>query len=184
MNAFGAMQKFLALGRYDRIRVRRAGTAGEALGHSMDIADFTSPQDVTINLRVANKAQALRELAKRAAAAVGIDEASVLEALSERERLGSTGIGKRVALPHARIKGLDRIHGFFARLDRPIEFDAIDEQPVDLVFLLLAPEGAGKDHLAALARISRLFREPETCGKLRKAEDAAALYRVLTDHPG
>src|ERR1700739_4218807 len=110
------MQKFLALGRYDRIRVRRAGVAGEVLGQKMDIADFTSPQDVTINLRVANKTQALRELAKRAAASVGIEEQVTLEALNERERLGSTGIGKKVALPHARIKGLGRIHGFIARL--------------------------------------------------------------------
>jgi PTS system nitrogen regulatory IIA component len=147
----------------------------------MEIASFTAQNGVITQLRVATKAQALQELAKRAAAAVGLDEQAIHAALNERERLGSTGIGKRVALPHARVRGLDRIHGFFARLERPIEFDAIDEQPVDLVFLLLAPEGAGKDHLSALACISRLFRNPETCARLRKAEDAAALYAILTE---
>jgi PTS system nitrogen regulatory IIA component len=147
----------------------------------MEIADFTAPQDVVAQLRVASKAQALRELARRAGAAVGVDEQVIHNALVERERLGSTGIGKKVALPHARIRGLDRIHGLFARLERPIDFDAIDEQPIDLVFLLLAPEDAGKDHLAALARISRLFRDPNTCVRLRKAEDAAAIYAILTE---
>ena len=147
----------------------------------MEIAEFTAPDDVIAQLRASSKLQALRELAKRAAVATGLDEETIHAALLERERLGSTGIGRRVALPHARIRGLDRIRGFFARLERPIEFEAIDEQPVDLVFLLLAPEAAGKDHLAALARISRLFRNPETCTRLRQAEDVAALYAILTE---
>jgi PTS system nitrogen regulatory IIA component len=150
----------------------------------MEIADFTAPQDVAAQLRAPSKTQALRELARRAAAAVGVDEQVVHDALVERERLGSTGIGKRVALPHARIRGLDRIYGLFARLERPIEFDAIDEQPVDLVFLLLAPEGAGRDHLAALARISRLFRDPDIVRRLRKATDATEIYAVLTERTG
>jgi PTS system nitrogen regulatory IIA component len=147
----------------------------------MEIAEFTAPDDVIAQLRASSKLQALGELAKRAAVAISLDEETIHAALLERERLGSTGIGRRVALPHARIRGLDRIRGFFARLERPIEFEAIDEQPVDLVFLLLAPEAAGKDHLAALARISRLFRNPETCTRLRQAEDAAALYAILTE---
>jgi PTS system nitrogen regulatory IIA component len=146
----------------------------------MDIGGFTTPHNVTALLRVATKAQALHELARRAAAAIGLDEQVVHDALIERERLGSTGIGKKVALPHARIRGLDRIHGFYARLERPIEFESIDEQPVDLVFVLLAPENAGKDHLAALARISRLFRDPNACERLRAAEDVAAIYAILT----
>jgi PTS system nitrogen regulatory IIA component len=146
----------------------------------MEIGDFTAPNGVTASLRVANKAQAVRELARRAAAAIGLDEPVVHDALVERERLGSTGIGKRVALPHARIRGLDRIRGFFARLERSIDFESIDDQPVDLVFLLLAPENAGKDHLAALARISRLFRDPKVCERLRAAEDATAIYTILT----
>jgi PTS system nitrogen regulatory IIA component len=146
----------------------------------MEIGAFTAPQSVIANLRVANKAQLLKELAKRAAAATGLNEGDILAALNDRERLGSTGIGKHIALPHARIRGLDRIHGFFARLERPIDFEAIDERPVDLVFLLLAPEDSGKDHLAALARVSRLFRDPDSCAKLRHAESAASIHDILT----
>jgi PTS system nitrogen regulatory IIA component len=146
----------------------------------MEIGDFTTLESVVANLRVANKAQALKELAKRAAPSTGLDEQAILTALLERERLGSTGIGKNIALPHARIRGLDRIHGFFFRLERPIDFEAIDEKPVDLIFLLLAPEDSGKDHLAALARVSRLFRDPDACAKLRHAESAAAIHEILT----
>lgn len=146
----------------------------------MEIGDFTAPQCVVASLRVANKAQALKELSRRAAASVGLDEQVINNALLERERLGSTGVGKHVALPHARIRGLDRIYGFFARLERPIDFEAIDEQPVDLIFLLLAPEDSGKDHLAALARVSRLFRDQNACAKLRHAESAASIHEILT----
>ncbi|MBV8651210.1 MAG: PTS sugar transporter subunit IIA [Alphaproteobacteria bacterium] len=149
----------------------------------MEIGAFTAPQSVIANLRVANKAQLLKELAKRAATATGLNEGDILAALNDRERLGSTGIGKHIALPHARIRGLDRIHGFFARLERPIDFEAIDERPVDLVFLLLAPEDSGKDHLAALARVSRLFRDPDSCAKLRHAESAPAIHDILTTVP-
>jgi PTS system nitrogen regulatory IIA component len=149
----------------------------------MEIGAFTAAQSVIANLRVANKAQLLKELAKRAAAATGLTEGDILAALNDRERLGSTGIGKHLAQPHARIRGLDRIHGFFARLERPIDFEAIDERPVDLVFLLLAPEDSGKDHLAALARVSRLFRDPDSCAKLRHAESAASIHDILTTVP-
>jgi PTS system nitrogen regulatory IIA component len=146
----------------------------------MEIGDFTTVQSVVANMRVANKAQALKDLARRAAPATGLDEQIILTALLERERLGSTGIGKNIALPHARIHGLNRIYGFFARLDRPIDFDSVDEKPVDLIFLLLAPEDSGKDHLTALALMSRLFRDPDACAKLRHAESAAAIYEILT----
>jgi nitrogen PTS system EIIA component len=149
-------------------------------GRDMEIGEFTTPEGIVANLRVANKTQALKDLARRAATATGIEEQVILTALLERERLGSTGIGKHIALPHARIRGLDRIHGFFARLDRPIDFEAIDEKPVDLIFLLLAPEDSGRDHLTALALVSRLFRDPEACAKLRHAESAAAIYEILT----
>jgi PTS system nitrogen regulatory IIA component len=151
---------------------------------SMEIDEFTTQQGVLPNLRVANKAQALRELARRAAAATGHDEQAILTALLDRERLGSTGIGKHVALPHARIAGLPRIFGFFARLERPIDFEAIDEKPVDLIFMLLAPEDSGKDHLAALARISRLFRDPAVCSRLRHAENAAVIHEILSEPGG
>jgi len=100
--------------------------------------------------------------------------------LLERERLGSTGVGNGIAIPHGKIAGLDRLYGLFARADQPIDFDAIDEQPVDLIFLLLAPEGAGADHLKALARVSRLLRDRVTCEKLRGSDNADALYALLT----
>jgi nitrogen PTS system EIIA component len=148
----------------------------------MEIAEFTTPQGVLPSLRALNKAQVLRELARRAAAATGHDEETILAALLERERLGSTGVGKQVALPHARVRGLRRICGIFARLERPVDFDSIDEQPVDLVFLLVAPEDSGKDHLAALARISRLFRDQSVRARLREAESAAEIYDLLTQY--
>jgi len=147
----------------------------------MEIADLITPASVIANLHVANKRQALHELAKRAAALAGRDERTVFEVLWERERLGSTGIGHGVAIPHGKLPTLDRLYGVFARLDKPIDFDAIDDQPIDLMFLLLAPENAGADHLKALARVSRLLRDQAMCAKLRGTESAEALYALLTD---
>ena len=92
----------------------------------------------------------------------------------------STGVGGGIAIPHGKLDALDRIVGMFARLAEPIDFDAVDDQPVDLIFLLLAPEGAGADHLKALSRVSRLFRDPRVCERLREADDAGALYEILT----
>jgi PTS system nitrogen regulatory IIA component len=146
----------------------------------MEIADFTTPRGVIADLHVADKAQALRELARRASTLAGLDVQAVHKALIEREQLGSTGIGRHVALPHARIPGLTKLHGVFVRLDRPIDFESVDQQPVDLVFLLLAPDNAPKDQIAALARISHLFRDATMCEKLRRAADAAAIYELLT----
>jgi len=120
------------------------------------------------------------ELAARAAALTGQSERLIVETLQQRERLGSTGIGQGVAIPHAKLPKLDKLTGIFARLDRAIEFDSLDSQPVDLIFLLLAPEGAGADHLKALARIARLLRDPEVVQKLRESREAEALYAVLT----
>ena len=147
----------------------------------MEIADLITPQSVLPTLRGANKKQLLQELAKRAAPLVGRDERAIFETLLERERLGSTGIGNGTAVPHGRLAGLPRIFGLFARLERPIDFEAIDDQPVDLVFLLLTPDGAGADHLKALARVSRLMRNRVACEKLRGTADADALYALLTD---
>ena len=101
--------------------------------------------------------------------------------LSEREKLGSTGMGQGIAIPHGRVPGVERMTGLFAQLDHPVDFDAMDDQPVDLVFLLLAPEGAGADHLKALARVSRLLRNHSICEKLRAAPQAATLYALLTE---
>jgi PTS system nitrogen regulatory IIA component len=147
----------------------------------MNIADLITPDGVVPQLRGAAKKQALLELAKRAAAMTGVPERAIHEALVERERLGSTGIGMGVAVPHAKLPGLDRVCGLFARLERPIPFDAIDDQPVDLIFALLAPENAGADHLTALALVSRLLRDRAVCEKLRGTRSADALYALLTD---
>ncbi len=134
-------------------------------------------------MRVAGKRQALHELSRRAAALLGVPERQIEEILVERERLGSTGVGTGVAIPHGKLPGLDRIVGMFARLDRPIEFDAIDGQPVDLLFLMLAPPGQSAEHLRALAQISRLLRRREICAKLRGTDNRTALYALLTQQP-
>ena len=148
---------------------------------AMEIADLITPRSVVAQLRATNKKQALQELAKRAAALTGIQERTIHDVLIERERLGSTGIVMGIGIPHGRLSGLDTLCGIFSRLDRPVPFDAIDDQPVDLIFLLLAPEGAGADHLKALARVSRLLRDRNVCEKLRGTDNADALYALLID---
>jgi PTS system nitrogen regulatory IIA component len=148
----------------------------------MEIADLITPRSVVAQLRALNKKQALQELAKRAAAMSGLHERTIYDVLIERERLGTTGIGTGVGIPHGKLPGLDRLYGIFARLERPIPFEAIDDQPVDLIFLLLAPETAGADHLKALAIVSRLLRDRAVCEKLRGTDNADALYALLTDH--
>ncbi len=147
----------------------------------MNLGDLISPEAVFPSLKVKNKKQALQELAQKAAALTGLDSREIFETLLQRERLGSTGVGRGIAIPHGRIAALPNIVSVFARLTEPIDFDALDEEPVDLIFLLLAPEHAGADHLKALARISRLLREPATIEKLRASKDRAALYSVLTE---
>ena len=150
----------------------------------MLLTDLVMPQAIVPALRVNNKKQALQELASRAAAMTGRSEREVLEVLTQRERLGSTGIGGGIAIPHGKLATLDRLFGMFVRLERPIDFEALDGQPVDLMFLLLAPETAGADHLKALARVARLLRAPEVARKLRESRDAEALYAVLTTSQG
>jgi nitrogen PTS system EIIA component len=147
----------------------------------MDLSDLITPQGVIPSLKASNKKQALQELSAQAAKLTGIDEREIYETLLQRERLGSTGVGNGIAIPHGKMNVLDHIVGLFARLEEPIDFEAIDEEPVDLVFLLLAPENAGADHLKALARISRLMREPIAVEKLRASRDRDALYTVLTE---
>jgi PTS system nitrogen regulatory IIA component len=148
----------------------------------MEITDLIAPRTVLAQLRVGSKKQALQELAKRAAALTGLGDRAIYEVLVERERLGTTGIGNGIAIPHGKVKGLPRLFGLFARLDRPIPFEAIDDQPVDLIFVLLAPEDAGADHLKALARVSRLLRDRVMCEKLRGTDNADALYALLTGY--
>jgi len=147
----------------------------------MEIADLLTPRGVLAQLRVSNKKGALQEIARRAAAMTGIAERHIYDVLAERERLGTTGIGRGIAVPHGKLAGLPRLYGVFARLDRPIPFEAIDDQPVDLVFALLAPAETGAEHLRALARVSRLLRDSTICQKLRGTDNADALYALLTD---
>jgi nitrogen PTS system EIIA component len=144
-----------------------------------DIADLVMPRAVIAQLRAPTKRQVLQELARRAATVTGIADKRLFDALMERERLGTTGIGTGVAVPHCRLPELTRLYGMFARLERPVAFEAIDDQPVDLVFLLLAPVEAGAEHLKALARVSRLLRDKSMCEKLRGANSADALYALL-----
>ena len=148
---------------------------------TMELSDLLSPQGVVAHLKAANKKQALQELARVASGITRLDERAIFEALLERERLGTTGVGLGIAIPHAKMPELKRLYGLFARLDQPIDFDAIDEQPVDLMFVLLAPESAGADHLKALARISRLLRNQIVCEKLRGAENAEAIFALLCE---
>jgi PTS system nitrogen regulatory IIA component len=147
----------------------------------MEIDDLITPTSVIANLRAANKRQALQELARRAASIAALDERKVYDALWEREQLGTTGIGSGAAVPHGRLSELQRPIALFARLEKPIEFDAIDSQPVDLIFLLLTPSTAGADHLKALALISRLLRNRAMCTKLRAMDSADAIYAFLID---
>src|SRR6476620_8178757 len=147
----------------------------------MDLGDLIRPDSVVPSLKVKNKKQLLQELSARAARLTGLEERDIFDVLLQRERLGSTGLGQGIAIPHGKLAGLKRIVGIFARLAEPIDFDAVDGEKVDIVFLLLAPEGAGADHLKALARISRLLREGHAVDKLRASKDASALYAVLTE---
>ena len=149
----------------------------------MEITDILSPTAIIPNLRATSKKQALQELAHRVQELSGLPERMVFDVLLERERLGTTGIGNGIAIPHGKPVGIERLFGVFARLERSIDFESIDEQPVDLIFLLLAPESAGADHLKALARVSRLLRDKAVCDKLRTADSADALYAVLTESP-
>ena len=147
----------------------------------MEIVDLITPKSVIANLRVTSKKQALQELARFAANLTGEQERAIFEVLLERERLGTTGVGAGVAIPHGKLAGLKHLYGVFARLEAPIDFESVDEQPVDLIFLLLAPESAGADHLKALARVSRLLRDREMCEKLRGSDTGDAIYALLTD---
>ncbi len=147
----------------------------------MEISDLISPEAVVAHLKAASKKQALQELAKYAAAVTHLPERRIYETLSEREKLGSTGMGQGIAIPHGRLAGVEKMTGLFARLDHAVDFGAPDDQPVDLVFLLLAPEDAGADHLKALARVSRLLRNQAVCEKLRASSEEAAIYALLTE---
>src|SRR4029079_19450001 len=138
----------------------------------MLLTDLVAPNAIIPALRVNSKKQILQELTAKAADLSGQTERTILAILLQREKLGSTGVGNGVAIPHGKLPKLSKVFGVFARLERPVDFEALDGAPVDLVFLLLAPEGAGADHLKALARVARLLRDPEVARKLRESRDA------------
>jgi nitrogen PTS system EIIA component len=147
----------------------------------MEINDLISSDTIVANLHATSKKQVLQELSRRAADATGQNERAIFDVLMERERLGTTGVGSGIAIPHGKLQSLERLHGVFARLEQPVDFQAIDERPVDLIFLLLAPESAGADHLKALARVSRVLRDGKVCEKLRGTDTAEALFAILTE---
>lgn len=146
----------------------------------MSLNDFITRESILPSLKATNKKQALQDISDRAAEVSGIGAREIFDALIQRERLGSTGIGNGIAIPHGKLAKCDHIIGIFARLDRPIDFESLDGSPVDLIFLLLAPEHAGADHLKALARIARVLRDPTMTARLRATKDADGLFLLLT----
>ena len=149
----------------------------------MTLTDLIARDAILPSLSVANKKQALSERSEHAARHCGLTAREVFDALVQRERLGSTGIGNGIAIPHGKLAKVDRIFGVFARIEKPIDFEALDGEPVDLILLLIAPETAGADHLKALARGARLLRSPAVTAKLRGTRDAGMIYAILADEP-
>lgn len=145
----------------------------------MDLSDLIGANAIISSIKANSKKQILQEMSEKAAAVTGLPERAIFDTLLQRERLGSTGVGNGVAIPHGKLPGIKNITGVFGRLEKPVDFEALDDQPVDLVFLLLAPEGAGADHLKALSRIARLLRDPDTVTKIRGSDSPAAIYSFL-----
>jgi len=147
----------------------------------MELADFLASDAVKVLPNAASKKRLLQTIAETSTDLIGLEPQSVFGALQERELLGATGMGRGIAVPHARMASVKRVVGVFIRLEAGVDFDAIDRQPVDLIFALLAPEDAGSDHLKALARVSRTLRDEATCNKLRSTADPTALFTILTE---
>ncbi len=145
----------------------------------MSLIDLIAPNAIIPALKVTSKKQTIQELAAKAAELTGYNERAIAEILLQREKLGSTGVGNGIAIPHGKLPKLNRLFGMFARLERPVDFESLDNQPGGLIFLLRAPETAGADHLKALARVARLLRDADIAHKLRESKDANALYAVL-----
>lgn len=146
----------------------------------MSLSTLLPLEGVKMRSSVSSKKRLMQDLGDLAEGCFGVDAEGTVGALLEREALGPTGVGQGVALPHARIDGLQNVHGLFVRLEKPIDFDAVDRQPVDLIFALLAPQDAGVMHLKALALVSRTLRDAALCSKLRANTDPATLYAILT----
>ena len=146
------------------------------MGARMNLIDLITADAVIPDFKASSKRQALQILGRKAANITGIEQHLVMDVLMERERLGTTGVGAGVAIPHGKIANLTKLYGFFGRAEQAIEFEAIDEQPVDLIFLLLAPDIDGADHLQALSQISCIMSDPQTCEKLRKSSSREDIY--------
>jgi len=147
----------------------------------MALADLLHQDAIIPALKATSKKQLLQELAAKAAKLTGVSEREIFDVILQRERLGSTGVGHGIAIPHGNLNGISSISGIFARLESPVDFEALDDEPVDLVFLLLAPEGAGADHLKALSRIARVLRDQDLAAKLRQTDSASAIYAFLNE---
>ncbi|GKY86381.1 PTS sugar transporter subunit IIA [Sinisalibacter aestuarii] len=147
----------------------------------MELSRILRPTAVKVLANVSSKKRLFQDLGDIVASVYGLDAGMAFNALQERETLGPTGVGHGVALPHARIKGLDEVVGAFVRIEKPVDFDAVDRQPVDLVFALFAPDGSGVDHLKALALVSRTMRDQSVCAKLRANDDPDTLHTILTE---
>jgi len=147
----------------------------------MELSEIIGIDSVRAPLKATSKKRLLQDLAEMAEMVYRLPAATAHRALMDREALGPTGVGRGVAIPHARFPGVSRVIGLFVRLEKPVDFESIDRQPVDLVFALFAPEAAGADHLKALARVSRTLRSDAVCAKLRSTFDPSALYAILTD---
>jgi len=148
----------------------------------MKISEIMTVDSVFCGIKANNKRQLLQDLSKRIAEITGIFDRTVFDSLLERENLGSTGFGSGTALPHARIPEIQQVYGFFAKLNTPIDYDAIDGKPVDLVFILISPEGSGADHLTALAQASRILKNESICNKIRQASGKEEIYSLLHNH--
>ncbi|MEM8790659.1 MAG: PTS IIA-like nitrogen regulatory protein PtsN [Pseudomonadota bacterium] len=147
----------------------------------MEISDLIGPDNVVAGLKAASRKQVFQEISSRARDLYDLEPRLICEGLMERERLGSTAMGNGIAIPHARVEKMNKIGGFFAQLEKPIDFEAADGLGVDLIFVLLVPEESGTQHLRALAKVSRLLRDQEVCAKLRAGGDKNALYALLTE---
>ena len=149
----------------------------------MNIGDLLDRTAISVRVSASSKRQVLAVVAEIAARKLRLDAGDILDALLEREAAGSTGVGHGVAAPHARLAGLERMRGVFIRLEQPVDFDAVDDQPVDLVFALFAPKDAGAEHLRALARVSRMLRQSDLREQLRQARTADAIHTLLVQEP-
>jgi nitrogen PTS system EIIA component len=146
----------------------------------MSLTDILSRDAIIPVLRVSNKKQLLEAISEKASKLTALPARAIFDLLLQRERLGSTGLGNGIAVPHCKVEGLDHLIGIYARLEKPIDFEVVDGEPVDLIFVILAPEGAGADHLKGLSKVARVLRDQATSAKLRKITDADGIFALLT----